>query len=62
MTKTIFKKIMESDRNMFAPVTPKTITHETEACTLPELLEDFENFLKGVGYQFDGHLDIVQEE
>lgn len=31
-------------------------------CTLSEVLENFENFLRGTGYYFDGHLDFVEDE
>ncbi len=29
---------------------------------LSEVLEQFENFLRGAGYQFNGQLDIVEPE
>jgi hypothetical protein len=34
----------------------------TEEVFLPKILETFERFLKGVGYHFDGVVDIVKEE
>lgn len=41
----------------------KTTSHRTStnAITLPDLLEAFENHLKGAGFIFDGHLDFVDE-
>ena len=30
--------------------------------TISEVVEEFEMFLKGAGYQFDGHLDFVDED
>lgn len=41
----------------------KTTSHRTStnAATLPDLLEAFENHLKGAGFIFDGHLDFVDE-
>ena len=30
--------------------------------TLPEIIEDFERFLRATGYIFAGHLDIVEDE
>ena len=33
----------------------------TDAVTLPEILENFELFLKGSGFVFDGNVDIVEE-
>lgn len=38
------------------------ITTETNAETLNEVLEEFECFLKGAGYYFDGKIDIVKED
>ena len=38
------------------------VTHQFNAETYWEVLEQFEMFLKGAGYNFDGHLDIVQDE
>ena len=35
------------------------VQHETMNETLSEILEDFELFLKGCGFNFDGKLDIV---
>lgn len=29
---------------------------------LPELLECFEDFIRGLGYKFDGTVDLVEEE
>ena len=41
----------------------KTTSHRTStnAITLPDLLEAFENHLKGAGFCFDGRLDFVDE-
>lgn len=30
--------------------------------SLDEILGDFEAFLKAIGYSFDGHLDIIEED
>ena len=38
------------------------VTHQFNAETYWEVLEQFEAFLKGAGYNFDGHLDIVKDE
>lgn len=38
------------------------VTHETPAVCLPDILEDFEAFLRGCGFVFSGHLEIVAEE
>jgi hypothetical protein len=40
-----------------------TVTMELpDSCTLPEILEGFENFLKAIGYHFEGNLDFVEED
>lgn len=38
------------------------VHHETMNETLGEIIEDFELFLKGCGFNFDGKLDIVPME
>ena len=37
------------------------ITHEFEADTIEEICSQFEYFLRGAGFHFDGHLDIVED-
>lgn len=37
------------------------VTHEFEADTIEEICAQFEDFLRGVGFHFDGHLDIVDD-
>jgi hypothetical protein len=39
-----------------------TVTLSTEALTLPEILGSLEDFLRGCGFVFDGHLEIVEED
>lgn len=39
-----------------------TIEMTTEEIGLSEMLEDFEDFLLGCGFRFDGRLDIVYDE
>jgi len=39
-----------------------TITHETDAVVLPELLIAIEDHLRGCGFHFNGHLEIIDEE
>ena len=39
------------------------ITHEFDGQTdLYDVIEQFEHFLRGAGFHFEGHLDIVNEE
>lgn len=35
---------------------------EFEAIYLPDVIQHFENFLKGSGFHFKGHLQIVDED
>lgn len=42
--------------------TGKTITHQFNASVLSEMLENFEDFLKGCGYCFDGVVDITNND
>lgn len=38
------------------------VVHIVEAGTLPELLEAFEDFLKGCAFSFEGQLEVVEDE
>lgn len=38
------------------------VVHETDSVTLSEVVEAFENYLRGCGFIFDGHLDIVEDD
>lgn len=38
------------------------ITHEFEGSCLKDMLENLESWLRGIGYHFDGHLDIVYQD
>lgn len=40
----------------------ETLEIDREATTIPEVLEMFEDVLLGLGYRFDGRLEIVEEE
>ena len=42
------------------PTTLVTVT--TDAVSLSEILGTMEDFLRGCGFVFDGHLEIVEEE
>lgn len=39
----------------------KTIS-VTRAMVLSEVIEEFESFLRGCGFVFDGHIEIVDDE
>jgi hypothetical protein len=34
----------------------------SEDSALPEVLEAFEDFLRGCGYSFSGHLDLIDSD
>lgn len=38
-----------------------TVIVKSNEVVLTDLLEDFEDFLRGCGFVFDGHLEIVEE-
>jgi hypothetical protein len=38
------------------------VVYTTNAVTLDEILPAFEQFLKGAGFEFNGHLDFINEE
>jgi hypothetical protein len=38
------------------------LEYNTDNCCLPHLLEDFEFFLKGCGFNFKGKIVIVDED
>jgi hypothetical protein len=48
--------------DLYGKVDGNKITHEVTQESLMSVLESFEQFLRGVGFYFDGHLDIVEEE
>lgn len=42
---------------------PEVITTvSTDAVTLPDILSSMEDFLRGCGFHFDGHITIVDED
>jgi hypothetical protein len=53
---------MKEPRFVFQQTEMPRIIMETDSITLHDLLEDFEAFLRGAGYVFEGQLDIVPEE
>jgi hypothetical protein len=45
-----------------APNYPPTIkTHEIETVGLADVLSAFEDFLRGCGFHFDGHVQVVDD-
>ena len=48
--------------DLYGNPTGNVVTHEFNAEYLPDVLENTELFLKGVGYVLSGTLDIVQDD
>jgi hypothetical protein len=48
--------------DLYGKLDGNKITHEVTQESLMSVLESFEQFLRGVGFYFDGHLDIVEDE
>lgn len=63
MTKFVFK----CEHPRYDPFTydkvgvSATVTHEFEEESLNKILEQFESFLRGCGFHFNGQLDFVDE-
>jgi hypothetical protein len=55
-----FTFICEREMDLFGPKIVNTTVVEGEQTTY-QLLERFEDFLRGNGYIFDGHLDFVDD-
>ena len=60
MTKYTF--ICEQDASPYGEVVESKRTVEFYADSLNQILSEFETFLRGSGYHFDGNIDIVEEE
>jgi hypothetical protein len=48
--------------DLYGKLDGNKITHEVTQESLMSVLESFEQFLRGVGFYFDGHLDVVEDE
>lgn len=46
--------------DLYGKVDGNKITHEVTQESLMSVIESFEQFLRGVGFYFDGHLDVVE--
>ena len=54
-----FTFVCDRDQDFFGPKTTNTLVIDGEQ-TVYQLLEKFEDFLKGCGYVIDGHFDVVE--
>lgn len=58
MSKYTFKV----EHNSYSAGNKSSVELVTDVVGLPELLADFESFLKGAGFSFNGHVEIVEED
>lgn len=49
-------------RNAWDETLDSKVTMEFDKEFLPDVLEQFEQFLRGCGYYFDGRLELVEDE
>lgn len=62
-TKYTFKQEYSGYTGFATEIPPSAITMEINGeLSLPQVLERFEEFLRGAGFYLDGHLDIVNDE
>lgn len=62
-SKFTFKQEYTGFNSMTYSSPPATITMEvTGDLSLSEVVEKFQDFLRGAGYVFDGHLELVDDE
>jgi hypothetical protein len=57
-----FTFICEEDAMPFMEGTVSKKTVEFNAVRIDDLITEFEMFLRGAGFSFDGHLDFVKDE
>ena len=50
------------ETDLMGKETGKVITHQFEGDSLETLLSNFQDFLKGAGFYFDGNVDIVKDD
>lgn len=46
----------------YDPDEQSTTTKEFQAVSLDTILQEFQYFLKGAGFEFDGNIEVVPEE
>ena len=54
--------ICEQESDPYADIVESKRTVEFYADSLNQILSEFETFLRGSGYHFDGNIDVVEEE
>ena len=57
-----FTFICEHETPFKPGVSVAKITYESNREVLDEVIEDFQDFIRGCGYYFDGSLQVVDEE
>ena len=54
--------ICEQESDLYADIVESKRTFEFHADGLDQILSEFESFLRGSGFYFNGNIDIVEEE
>ena len=57
-----FTFVCQEEAMPFADVVSSKRTVEFSADTLNQIMDEFQNFLRGCGFYFDGQLDFVSDE
>ena len=57
----IFTFSKEPDGTVFEDNQPH-LAMSFDSQTMPEIVLNFETFLRGCGFEFDGHLDFVEDQ
>jgi hypothetical protein len=55
-------KFVETHVDLYGKVQSRITVNAGRSLALPDALEAFEYFLRGCGYNFDGHVEIVDDE
>ena len=58
----MYKFIKMRDENNEYDISDIEVVIDNGDATLNELLAQFEDFLLGCGYRFDGHIDIINDD
>jgi hypothetical protein len=58
---TTYKFICESENNSWSKVPSSRVEYTVEAVTISDMLEAFEFFLRGCGFNAEGTLDFVED-
>lgn len=57
-----FTFINETGYGIYSSIPDHKLEYKVSSDTLHQIVSEFENFLRGCGFQIDGHLDIIYRE